>query len=389
MFAINNEDLSIYLTRGDSASIPLPITYDFQTGDVVRFQVFKKKDCAEVVLRKDFVIEEATQNITIVLDGSETKLVDIINKPTDFWYEVEVNPGENSKTIIGYDEDGAKILTLYPEGSDGIYTYEEFTESAYSIAVAHGFEGSKEEWLASLKGEKGDPFTYSDFTSEQLADLKGEKGDAFTYSDFTPEQLAALKGEKGDKGDPGVYCGDTPPDDAVVWINPDGESSLLSPYIGENGNWYVYNESGVFEDSGVKAQGDDGISGLPDRVVYHNPTSGKPYLFNNHHYEIISDSEATVTELDLMLNPFYDRIDENGRLVLADRTKSSAVTLTINVLDGMTIVLYPIAADTQYSAEIIWAGAEPTFTPGYTYFLSFVPLSDTRILGAWSEVQTV
>ena len=123
MFAINNEDLSIYLTRGDSASIPLPITYDFQTGDVVRFQVFKKKDCAEVVLRKDFVIEEATQNITIVLDGSETKLVDIINKPTDFWYEVEVNPGENSKTIIGYDEDGAKILKLYPEGSDGIYTY--------------------------------------------------------------------------------------------------------------------------------------------------------------------------------------------------------------------------------------------------------------------------
>ena len=40
----------------------------------------------------------------------------------------------------------------------------------------------------SLKGEKGD---------------QGEKGDAFTYADFTPEQLAALKGEKGDKGDAG------------------------------------------------------------------------------------------------------------------------------------------------------------------------------------------
>ena len=31
--------------------------------------------------------------------------------------------------------------------------------------------------------------------------LKGDKGDPFTYSDFTAEQLAALKGEKGDKGD--------------------------------------------------------------------------------------------------------------------------------------------------------------------------------------------
>lgn len=29
---------------------------------------------------------------------------------------------------------------------------------------------------------------------------KGDKGDAFTYDDFTPEQLAALKGEKGEPG---------------------------------------------------------------------------------------------------------------------------------------------------------------------------------------------
>ena len=29
--------------------------------------------------------------------------------------------------------------------------------SAYEIALIHGFEGTEEEWLASLKGEKGDP----------------------------------------------------------------------------------------------------------------------------------------------------------------------------------------------------------------------------------------
>ena len=32
---------------------------------------------------------------------------------------------------------------------------------------------------------------------------KGDKGDAFTYADFTPEQLLALKGEKGDIGPQG------------------------------------------------------------------------------------------------------------------------------------------------------------------------------------------
>lgn len=34
-------------------------------------------------------------------------------------------------------------------------------------------------------------------TEEQLAALKGDKGDPFTYEDFTAEQLAALKGEPG------------------------------------------------------------------------------------------------------------------------------------------------------------------------------------------------
>lgn len=34
--------------------------------------------------------------------------------------------------------------------------------------------------------------------------LKGEKGDPFTYEDFTPEQLASLKGDKGDKGETGL-----------------------------------------------------------------------------------------------------------------------------------------------------------------------------------------
>lgn len=53
------------------------------------------------------------------------------------------------------------------------------------------------EQLAGLKGPKGDAFTYADFTAEQLAGLKGPKGDAFKYSDFTPAQLAALKGDPG------------------------------------------------------------------------------------------------------------------------------------------------------------------------------------------------
>ena len=40
-------------------------------------------------------------------------------------------------------------------------------------------------------------------TPEQLEKLRGPKGEPFKYSDFTQEQLAALKGPKGDPGPPG------------------------------------------------------------------------------------------------------------------------------------------------------------------------------------------
>jgi hypothetical protein len=67
---------------------------------------------------------------------------------------------------------------------------------------------SESSWISSLKGDKGDSFTYSDFTKEQLAGLKGPKGDSFTYSDFTEEQLEGLRGPKGETGDKGEK-GDT------------------------------------------------------------------------------------------------------------------------------------------------------------------------------------
>lgn len=66
--------------------------------------------------------------------------------------------------------------------------------SAYEVAVLNGFVGTEEEWLESLKG---DPFTYEDFTEEQLAALHG-----------------------------------------------------TTPYIGENGNWWI---NGA--DTGCQARG--------------------------------------------------------------------------------------------------------------------------------------
>lgn len=123
MFAIN-EDGSIYLTRGDianievSAKMPDGESYVFKPGDVVRFRVFKKRGCHCVELQKDFEVQEESESVKIYLNGTDTKIGDLINKPVDYWYEVELNPETNPQTIIGYDEDGEKSFRLFPEGGD-------------------------------------------------------------------------------------------------------------------------------------------------------------------------------------------------------------------------------------------------------------------------------
>lgn len=53
------------------------------------------------------------------------------------------------------------------------------------------------------KGDKGDAFTYNDFTAEQLAALKGEKGDKGDTGDIGPQGPAGEKGDKGDTGEQG------------------------------------------------------------------------------------------------------------------------------------------------------------------------------------------
>lgn len=65
--------------------------------------------------------------------------------------------------------------------------------------------------LFFAKGDKGDPFRYEDFTPEQLAALKGEKGDSayqiaveHGYVGTEEEWLASLHGQDGQDGQDGT-----------------------------------------------------------------------------------------------------------------------------------------------------------------------------------------
>lgn len=123
MFVVNKDDMSIYCTRGDSGTLYVSAEKDgidrvFKAKEVVRFKVFSKKDCGCVVLQKEVVVGADTTSVPVYLSGAITKFGDLISKPVDYWYEVEVNPYTVPETIIGYDDDGPKLFRLYPEGKD-------------------------------------------------------------------------------------------------------------------------------------------------------------------------------------------------------------------------------------------------------------------------------
>lgn len=128
MFKIDPITKQISLTRGDIANFRITAKnddgsdYTFQVDDVVRFKVFKKKDCACVEIQKDTTITEESTIAYINLTSEETKIGEIINKPVDYWYEVELNPDTNPQTIVGYEvvdgQQKEKIFKLLPEGSD-------------------------------------------------------------------------------------------------------------------------------------------------------------------------------------------------------------------------------------------------------------------------------
>ena len=171
------------------------------------------------------------------------------------------------------------------DGTNGLNG--EAGKSAYEIAVANGYTGTEEDWLASLKGATG---------ARGATGAKGAKGDdgksAYEiavengFEGTAEDWLASLKGEKGETGATGaagingtnglngsngvgiekiektsseqnidtytIYLTNGEKVTFTVTNGIDG-ASAQTPHIGENGNWYIGDT-----DTGVKAKVSEG-----------------------------------------------------------------------------------------------------------------------------------
>lgn len=114
-------DKEIHINRGDRLLIEFSIDngedkYSFKEGDKIKFSIYRKKELDKPpVLQKEFTPTTGSTSVDIDISGEDMKIGEMANKPIEYWYEIELN---RDSTIIGYDEDGAKTLILYPEGAD-------------------------------------------------------------------------------------------------------------------------------------------------------------------------------------------------------------------------------------------------------------------------------
>lgn len=130
--------------------------------------------------------------------------------------------------------------------------------SAYQVAVQHGFEGTEDEWLISLKGEKGETGPKGDkgdtgekgATGERgpqglqgergLQGVQGEKGEQGIQGIQGPQGEPGPQGPKGDTGSGLNLKGELDSESQLPQEGVSGDAWLIAGnlyvFVGENGN---------------------------------------------------------------------------------------------------------------------------------------------------------
>ena len=136
MLRPDEDGQTIHLTRGDASgefnklAFYRPIynyktkqeeNYKFQLDDKISFVVKEKRGYTKPeILRVEKTLREMgyaepTEYPEIILTEEDTKVFELLDKKKIYWYDIVLN---DSDTIIGYDEDGAKKLIVYPEAGE-------------------------------------------------------------------------------------------------------------------------------------------------------------------------------------------------------------------------------------------------------------------------------
>lgn len=112
-------DTHLKINRGNTLRFDYSIEagedtlYVFKEDDIVTFSIYNAFGLNEdPLLTKSFKPEPDTTELKIVVSKEEMKIGPMENMEIDYWYEITLN----EETVSGFDGNGPKIITIYPEG---------------------------------------------------------------------------------------------------------------------------------------------------------------------------------------------------------------------------------------------------------------------------------
>lgn len=261
--------------------------------------------------------DDQTQIIFNMSDG--TQLESSFKAPTAI-------PGKDGKdapkiTDVSYQEnkliftlsDGSSISATLPDltgpagqkGSDGL--------SAYQIAVKDGFKGSEQDWLQSLKGQKGD-VGLAGQNAPKITSVKFENGQlTFTLSDQTTVSTP-LALPKGDNGAPGK--------DAPTFTNVNYQNGELI---------FTLSDKTTISTPLTIPKGDNGLNGKDAPKITGVTLNGSTLTFN------LSDSTSYNVTLPLLKGDKGDQGQSGKDAPKITKASYADGTLTFTLSDNSTI----------------------------------------------------
>lgn len=265
----------------------------------------------------------------------------------DGYHDYEIVVALCNVTKYGSNETPVKVTANVMEGLRGLNNYQ--------MAVKHGYKGTEEEWLKTLKGENGDDAYevakkagYTGSREEWLKTLIGAPGlsayelaKADGYEGSLTEWLASLKGEKGDDGDSAYkvavrngYVGDE-----QAWLaslhGADGadayEVAKAGGYRGSRAEW-------VASLKGEK--GDSAYASYLATTTDSAPMTEKQWanandFFYQFLFRILKGAGVKPTETDMTADQVYELDRQRREIIEALKSKGVAVD-DADGLDGVS-----------------------------------------------------
>lgn len=117
MIAIDEDEMLIALTRGDSASIVFSAVdeegtvYTPQVGDVLKFAVATNVGATPLLVITNTMAQSAEEFWQIDIDSEDTQELDF----QDYAWDLQIESGDSVDTIIGKTDDISPVFRVWGE----------------------------------------------------------------------------------------------------------------------------------------------------------------------------------------------------------------------------------------------------------------------------------